>query len=90
MLVGFYFARKLGCKSPLFQVDDEGIQSEFEDHFSEVFSRATRLLEYPSFGHGREFDQELFLQCQTHLTRELDDDTVDRAMGRKGGHAERE
>jgi len=76
MLIGFYFAQRLGCRSPLFEADDKSIQSEFEDHFVSVFARATKLLEYPSFGQGKHFDQKLFLQCKSLLIDKIGADEV--------------
>jgi hypothetical protein len=76
MLVGFYFAQKLGCRSPLFEVVDESIQTEFKDHFANVFARAMVLLEYPSFGQGKRLDEQFMLQCKGYLLKQLGEDTV--------------
>jgi hypothetical protein len=81
MLLGFYFVQKLGCRSPLFEVDNELIQAEFEDHFVSVFARAFRLFEYPAFGHGKQFDRELFARAKDHLVKQIGADDVVKLVG---------
>ncbi len=50
MLVGFYFAGRLGTKSPLFVVENEEVQEFFVEHFNTVFERAKKLLTYSRDG----------------------------------------
>lgn len=83
MLVGFYFARLLGCKSPLFEVNDESVQSEFQNHFGNVFAKAKKLLDYPRSGQGKEFDLQLFEAVTTHLAQKLGAAEVQRLMGQQ-------
>lgn len=47
MLVGFYFAERLGWQSALFEVKDPSTQSLFERHFAILFDSAEQLLVYP-------------------------------------------
>ena len=71
MLVGMYFAQKLGCRSPLFEVYDQAIQKEFEDHCDNVFNRSERLFFYPSSGVGMEFNEELYHRSKQKIADKL-------------------
>lgn len=81
VLIGFYFAQKLGCKSPLFEVEDEAIRSEFNDHFVTVFARATKLMEYPAFGNGKNFNQKLFMKSKDYLMEQLGAEEIKKLIG---------
>lgn len=81
MFVGFYFAKRLGCRSPLFEVTDPSVQTEFEDHFDTVFKRATRLLTYPPLGQGKQFNDELFAACREFLCACIGAEEVKKRIG---------
>lgn len=71
MLVGFYFAGRLGTKSPLFCIEDSGTQEAFEAHFVTVFDRAKSLLRYDA-GGVQEFDFEHYCHCRQALAGVLE------------------
>ncbi|MEW5767333.1 MAG: hypothetical protein AB1797_06855 [bacterium] len=72
MLVGFYFAELLGWQSALFEVQNEGIQKSFEDHFAVLFRRARQILIYPSGGGGAQnFDNYFYQQILTYLESKI-------------------
>ena len=80
MYIGFYFARQLGCRTPLFQVDDLLIQKEFENHFDSVLKKGDIILSYPPNGQGRQFNEDLFVKCKNHLASEIGQVEVDRLI----------
>ena len=69
MLVGFYFAGKLGMRSPLFLIGSQQIQEIFIEHFNSVFDRGKTLLRY-SRGNGT-FDHAYYRACVDHLSNFL-------------------
>lgn len=83
MLIGFYFARNLGCRSPLFEIQDEAIQGYFEDHFNNVFGRADKLLCYPSYGQGAQFEESFFYEIKNFLENLLGENEVANYYKRK-------
>ncbi len=71
MLVGFYFAGKLGMNTPLFVVKNEQVKDVFEVHFHTVFGRAERLLTYSHDG-DRYFNEAYYQKCLEAITRHFD------------------
>lgn len=76
MLVGFYFAGRLGTKSPLLLIKDEQIQEFFATHFRVVFDRAKTLLICSRDG-TKEFDHAYYRNCKNSLVQHLGDELVD-------------
>lgn len=74
VLVGFYFAGKLGMKSPLFVIENEQIREIFVEHFNTVFERARRLLIYSR--DLKSFDHTYYRQCRDDLSRYLDEKSI--------------
>jgi len=68
MYLGMYFAKRQGCRSPLFEVYDRSIQKEFEDHFHNVFERSDRFFFYPRSGVGMMFDERLYHKIQRQIS----------------------
>ena len=65
MLVGLYFAGRLGINCPLFTVESEEIQGWFKNHFEDVFRRSEKLLYY---SHDQvEFNDSVHEKCLEHL-----------------------
>ena len=74
MLLGFYFAGHVGCKSPLFTAENREVHELFEVHFTTVFDRSKRLLSY-----SREtsyFDHAYYRECQAALAEHIGDSEV--------------
>lgn len=71
VLVGFYFAGRLGMKSPLFAVEDEQIQEFFIEHFSNVFEKSRVLLSYSR--EFRDFDHTYYRKCRDSLALQLEE-----------------
>jgi len=71
MFIGFYFAERIGMKTPLFAVENERIREEFTSHFNAVFARATNVLHYPTGGTNSQFNQGYFEKCQRSLAERL-------------------
>lgn len=75
MLVGFYFAGRLGTKSPLFLIENEQIQEFFATHFKVVFDGAKTLLICSRDG-TKEFDYVYYRDCQNSLAQYLGSEMV--------------
>jgi hypothetical protein len=70
MMIGLYFAKKLGMHSPLFAVEHREVQEILSAHFGNIFDRATKLLEYtPPI---RRFDHDLYRSCRDALSQTVD------------------
>ena len=74
VLVGFYFAGKLGEKTPLFVVENEQIRDIFLEHFTTVSIRSKRLLIYSRT--ERSFDHKYYRECLNSLHKYIDDKTL--------------
>ncbi|MGD2114004.1 MAG: hypothetical protein PVG07_03060 [Acidobacteriota bacterium] len=70
MLAGFYFAGRVGMRSPLFSAEDESIQELFVEHFNTIFEHAKTVLEY-SRGSRRDFNFSYYRSCQNDLSDHL-------------------
>lgn len=71
VLVGFYFAGRLGMKSPLFAVEDEQIQEFFIEHFTNVFEKSEILLSYSR--EFRDFDHSYYRKCRDALAQHIEE-----------------
>jgi hypothetical protein len=71
LLVGFYFAGKVGMSTPLFVVKNEQVKDVFEMHFQTVFGRARKLLAYSHDG-SRYFNLAYYNNCLESLSHHLD------------------
>ncbi len=81
MYIGLYFARRVGYRTPLFQVDDIEIQKEFEDHFDSILKNGEIILSYPANGQGRNFNNDLLVECKKHLVEKLGQAECDKYIG---------
>lgn len=74
MLLGFYFAGHVGCKSPLFTAENKEVHELFEAHFTTVFDRSEKLVSYTR--ETLEFNHAYYRTCQAVLAEHIGNSEV--------------
>lgn len=75
LLIGFYFAGRLGTISPLFVVEHAVAREFFHAHFTTVFERSTRLLRYSREGI-KNFNLSYYRECQEAFSVHFEPDIL--------------